>query len=354
VCIKYSVCPDLDTSVLGQNCLRVSVREYGYGMNLTEALECFVLSQLAQRVFFTSLEEIEPTFSILAEALGETQDAVLLAYDELVTCNLAFSSSTTAMVVSPDRAVQNSILRQEHDVAERLASLSEARLLYQQLAGSKGASPQMEVYEGTRAVMEFLRTLSESTNRTIDTFAPGGAHTPSQIAESEANGLKMYQRGVKARTVYLDSVRNDRNTLAHAEWLSSQGSEARTVPKLPIRMIISDGDTAVLPYDANNALRSIAVYHNPNLVKALQELFELFWEISTPLGPTPITKISLGSETDRIILKMISQGKNDYQIGKKLGVSDRTVRRDIKNLLERISVTTRTEAVYYAAKNNWF
>ncbi|MFJ8474036.1 hypothetical protein [Kitasatospora sp. NPDC094011] len=44
-------------------------------------------------------------------------------------------------------------------------------------------------------------------------------------------------RGVTMRTVYLDSVRKDRATVQHAEWLTGLGCEVRTAPALPLRML---------------------------------------------------------------------------------------------------------------------
>jgi hypothetical protein len=47
-------------------------------------------------------------------------------------------------------------------------------------------------------------------------------------------------RGVRMRTVCLDSVRTNRPTVEHANWLARMGGQVRTVPSLPTRMILMD------------------------------------------------------------------------------------------------------------------
>jgi DNA-binding CsgD family transcriptional regulator len=51
------------------------------------------------------------------------------------------------------------------------------------------------------------------------------------------------------------------------------------------------------------------------------------------------------TERERQVLKWISIGKTNWEIGKILGISEFTVKNHVQNLLKKLSVTNRTQAV---------
>lgn len=59
------------------------------------------------------------------------------------------------------------------------------------------------------------------------------------------------------------------------------------------------------------------------------------------------------SEREIRILDLASQGLTNYQIGVALGVSEHTVKSAISQLLGRLGLRHRTEAVVFALKNGW-
>jgi DNA-binding NarL/FixJ family response regulator len=59
------------------------------------------------------------------------------------------------------------------------------------------------------------------------------------------------------------------------------------------------------------------------------------------------------SEREIRILDLAAQGMTNYQIGVVLGVSEHTVKSSISQLLSRLGLRHRTEAVVYALKNGW-
>jgi DNA-binding NarL/FixJ family response regulator len=59
------------------------------------------------------------------------------------------------------------------------------------------------------------------------------------------------------------------------------------------------------------------------------------------------------AERELSILDMAAQGMTNYQIGASLGVSEHTVKSAISQILSRLGLRHRTEAVVYALKHGW-
>ncbi|MFJ7929899.1 response regulator [Peribacillus sp. NPDC096448] len=53
------------------------------------------------------------------------------------------------------------------------------------------------------------------------------------------------------------------------------------------------------------------------------------------------------------VLQLLTDGKNNSQIGEVLFISEKTVRSHVCRILQKIKVNDRTQAVIHAIKNNW-
>jgi hypothetical protein len=77
---------------------------------------------------------------------------------------------------------------------------------------------------------------------------------------------------------------NDGPTLRYAEWLHLLGGQVRTVPTLPVRMIIFDRERGLLPMDTTDATAGAVVLHGQGTVAALCAMFDVLWKTGTALG----------------------------------------------------------------------
>lgn len=53
------------------------------------------------------------------------------------------------------------------------------------------------------------------------------------------------------------------------------------------------------------------------------------------------------------VLRLVAQGKSNREIGKELNIAERTVRSHLENLMQKLDVKNRTEAVMAAVKLGW-
>jgi DNA-binding NarL/FixJ family response regulator len=85
------------------------------------------------------------------------------------------------------------------------------------------------------------------------------------------------------------------------------------------------------------------------VVAALTLLFELYWEKAVP-----VSELSGPHTTERVfLLRQLRAGTKDEQIARTMGLSLRTVRRRISQLMIELGADTRFQAGAEAARRGW-
>ncbi len=124
--------------------------------------------------------------------------------------------------------------------------------------------------------------------------------------------------------------------------LCSKGVEARTVPTLPLRMILVDRQVAVIPIDPEHSRLGALLTRSRGTVTALLALFEQVWEQGTALGAPAQLHVGSRTSQERELLRMLTAGTKDERAARQLGVSVRTVRRMMAELTERLQAHSRS------------
>jgi DNA-binding CsgD family transcriptional regulator len=120
----------------------------------------------------------------------------------------------------------------------------------------------------------------------------------------------------------------------------------RCSPKpLPCRMVIVDEAIAVAA-GQGGASRGMVV-EEPVLVQGLLCLFEATWAACVPATPDHPTL------EERNLLQRMADGSTDESIARRLGISDRQVRRRIARLLQRLGASSRFAAGAEAVRRGW-
>lgn len=186
-------------------------------------------------------------------------------------------------------------------------------------------------------------------------FAPDGAQTAENMEAARPQDAQLLERGVRMRTLYLDSLRNNPPTVAYASWLAELGGEVRTAATLPVRMLIVDRKVAVIPADHGDSSAGAMVVRSTGILAALCQLFDSVWSRAAPLlddGPKKSDSRGLTSSESEV-LRMLTQGHTDETIAKRLGVSSRTARRIAADLMGKLDARSRFQAGAQAALYGW-
>ncbi|MFD5078884.1 LuxR C-terminal-related transcriptional regulator [Streptomyces sp. NPDC058371] len=325
-------------------------------------LDILGLDVEAEAIYRGMLSNPQDGVAALADRLGLTEERVRTGLDRLSELALVQPSAREGIgfrAVGPETAMEVLLARQQADLAAQQMRVEASRAAAAQLIAEcstlrpRAIDNASEQLIGPEAIRERLAELAASAQTEVTTFAPGGAHSAEDLRASRGPNSTLLERGVRMRTIYLDSVRNHQPTLDHVTWLHGHGGQVRTVPDLPIRMIIFDRCQAVLPIDTDDARAGGVVLRGAGTVAALCALFESVWSIALPLGSLPQCDAKGMPPQERAVLRMLAQGYTDEAIAKRLGVSPRTARRIAANLMEQLDARSRFEAGVHAVQDGW-
>jgi DNA-binding CsgD family transcriptional regulator len=129
------------------------------------------------------------------------------------------------------------------------------------------------------------------------------------------------------------------------------GEQVRLIADLPTRLIVIGATHAVLPEPLGYADEPRLLIRQPALVAALILLFEQLWEHAAP-----VPELDTGEarpDLRRFILQMLAAGQKDEQIARSLGMSLRTVRRRVADLMTELGCDTRFQAGVEAVRRGW-
>jgi len=325
------------------------------------AVESLELGKRDFDVYRTFLLHPDWDLQKVAQDLGMQQNELRATLDRLTELSLMHSRSgiDSFLPANPEIGIQPLLQRAEAEIDERRAKLSRdwAALSaltsdYKALRSQQGGDG-VERLTGVDTVRIRLQELSWQATSEVRAFMPGGALSPAALEASRPLDEQNLRRGVQMQTAYLDSVRNDSATVEYATWLASLGGETRTAPALPMRLILCDRSVAVIPLNVHASKQGAFLIHIESVVTALHELFDLVWEQALPLGETSTATDDAPNTRDLAMLKMLEEGMTDEGIGRKLGVSIRTVRRITAELMKRLNAHSRFQAGAEAVRRGW-
>lgn len=235
-------------------------------------------------------------------------------------------------------------------------SRTAARALLAELPVDRRHRPeeQVEIIVDRDAVASRFRQLQHSVEHEIlvldrppyaqDTSEPNPGENP------------LLSRGVKLRGIYAPESFEIPGAFALTQQAMAAGEEARVHPNVPMKMVICDTTSALLPLTDTevDTVESALVVHNPTLVGALAGLFEMLWRTAHPLpvidpGPDGWAALSTdglsgGAVGESQLLALLATGLKDEAIARQLGVSLRTVHRRTSELMDALGARTRFQA----------
>ncbi|WP_133259962.1 hypothetical protein [Streptacidiphilus pinicola] len=316
----------------------------------------------AEHVYRLVLERPELGLDALVAELCRPETEIRSVLDRLADLSLVARSWELAegiRPVSPEVALNALIASRHAEVMRAQREIAGAEFAVQQLLTSyRAALPEQsdplasERLTGLDATRLRLQQLAAEIRVEALAFAPGGPQPPANREASRPLSEAVLERGVSVRTIYLDSVCNDSDSRAHAQWLVDQGAKVRTVPALPMRMQILDRTSALVPIDPEDSAKGAVLIKEPGAVAGLHELFERVWQQATPFGAASEARSERTEATaqEKTLLGLLSLGLTDEAAARRLGVSLRTERRMITDLMNRLNAASRFQLGQQAAE----
>ncbi|GAB3652574.1 LuxR family transcriptional regulator [Actinocorallia lasiicapitis] len=319
------------------------------------------LSALAERVHGLLTARHDLDVDGVAAELGVSPDQVREALDELADLALlkpSWQSPGGLRPVDPEaglRALQQhqaELFQRQRELARSQASLTQ--LLAGYAALRPGHSPDGgDRIVGLDAIAARIEALASSATEEVASLMPGGPQLPAMIEAAKPLDRAVRDRGVRIRTLALDRIRQDVPTLGYAQWLCSIGAEVRTLPTLPVRMLVYDRRTALVPLDPDDTRAGVVQLSGPGPLAVVLALFDQLWESGTPVTEAPARDEDGLSPQERRLLRLLADGLTDEGAGRHLGLAPRTIRRIMADLMARLGARSRFEAGLLAAKRGW-
>ena len=129
------------------------------------------------------------------------------------------------------------------------------------------------------------------------------------------------------------------------------GERVRIMSEVPTRMFILGDAHAVLPEPIGFTDDPRVHVRQRSVVAALTLWFELLWSRAAPVPD--LEAAGARPEGRQFILEQLMAGATDEVIARKLGISLRTVRRRVAELMSDLGVDTRFQAGVEAVRRGW-
>lgn len=157
------------------------------------------------------------------------------------------------------------------------------------------------------------------------------------------------------------------------------GEQIKVAPTVPFSVVLADSAAAVVDLTgyATAGVTSLLVRSAP-VVEALGAMFDMMWRSASPVFSTRTSVLSAAQvarmrgerssghpetpsgpvvmsldKRDRKILTMLAAGASDATIARQMEVSQRTVERRVRSILDLLGATTRFQAGAQAARRGW-
>jgi HTH-type transcriptional regulator, sugar sensing transcriptional regulator len=254
-------------------------------------LEAFGLTRNEARIYLALLRTPRATAAELGDLSGVPRAKVYGVLRGLVAKGFALPLSGQVarfQAVAAELALQGWLAQREHqrefasDADQHLAAaLSEVLPTPQPSDGAEPAPAYVEAVSGQARIAETSeQLLSSAQTRILMVQQPPYFQPPSRWNKLEIAAIR---RGVDVRVIYSREAVDDERRYRP---LLEAGAELRVLDTAPMKLLTSDGTEALValrdPLTGEQGVTSASIHH-PDLVAALELMFEQEWRLAERL-----------------------------------------------------------------------
>jgi DNA-binding CsgD family transcriptional regulator len=320
-------------------------------------LEALGITGTAARVYAELVQADQLSAGQVAERCAISARQAAAELSNIAALGLAFRVSRRPVryrAVAPDLAISALIATREEDLRAARATMHRLAAVFQEAARVRHPDANVEVVHGTSNIARLSVRVHEQTQHQLRGFdRPPYSQEPGANYGLEDSRLAV---GVAYRVIYDSAALAIPGRMTDDILPSSAaGEQARTRPELPIKMLISDDQFALIPAAVTSrSIDTTFVIHRSPILDALIALFEAEWAQATPLPGTPAAPGAGAPDSETAaLLAMLAAGMTDASIARSLSWSMRTTQRRMRQLMTDLGVTSRFQAGVAARENGW-
>ncbi|MFF4603968.1 TrmB family transcriptional regulator [Streptomyces sp. NPDC001339] len=260
--------------------------------------------------------------------------------------------------VEPEAAIDRLADLRLQELHQELQGITQSRRLVSELRAEQGrAALPAQGIERLRDVADVrnrIDSLAFFARREILSVEPYTALAAENIAHAHPLDVRALRRGVRIRNVVRKEALQHPPTLAYLKNLAKQGAEIRVADRCAERILVYDGNIALVPAGAADSSRGALVVHESGLIATVLALFEKIWNEAEILAdPDRPPTASAPADSDKRVLELMCRVSKDEVGARSLGVSVRTYRRYIADLLAALGAANRAHAALIARERGW-
>jgi DNA-binding CsgD family transcriptional regulator len=328
-----------------------------------------------RKVLFALYRELlaEPDSSplLIRRTLGIPEDTLRAVTGMLLDLGLLTEAPATASGVSaspPEGGLGRMLALEEQSARRRLADVTfiseTVRLLVEELASQQTRRVNVvhaEVLTGRGEIHAALEEAAQVVQREVVSMHPGPVLNPDALVDGQRRDREVLSRGVSMRSIHLAAMTRTPYAAAHLDALRDGGAHVRLAPTVPFRLIIIDGTLAFTPISfagpgpdtGNSEATSVLVSRGYAITQLLRRVFEHCWLTATPMPSTDDCDTAALTEQQQWMLRMLDTGAKDEVVARELGVSVRTFRRLMADLMQKLGIVSRFQAGAQARRRGY-
>ncbi len=296
---------------------------------------------------------------VLRTGRSQAQEAV----DRLRELRLLLGDDEHTWAAEPDSAVPRLAEDRLERLHQEMRQLTQTRTIVDSLhrerpvpAAPDAAAGGIERLEDLRLVRSRIDDLSFFAHSEVLSAEPYTALSKENIEHARPLDLRCLRRGVRIRNLVRAEALRDAPTLSYLRELTAHGAQIRIAEDFSELILVYDRHTALVPIDPANTSRGALCARESALVGNIITLFERLWDAARDFGTlvdSPDRRNPELSEAQRQVLQRMCTVSKDETGAREVGVSLRTYRRHIADLMQLLGAENRAHAALLARDRGW-
>ena len=316
----------------------------------------------AQDLYAIAVQDAAWTPAAVCRRLGWSSDEYVAAVQALAELGLLVRTTATPSgwaCVSSESALDHLLAADARQVSALIEQSNRTREVmvrmlthFAPIHAQRVSGTQAALVEGAANVSAALEDAAQQAHEEVVSLHPGTAVPEVMVEDGLVRDRRVLRRGVAIRTVHLASSAALPHMSGYLRELRKAGGQVRTAVTLPHRLIVVDRHLAIVPAAGWDRGPAAVVVYDPSLVEVFRSQFEHAWAEAADFGSDAVAD-GLPDKRQRAVLRLLSEGLTDEAVGRKLGVSGRTIRRMVGDLTARLGAASRFQVAVLAERAGW-
>lgn len=318
--------------------------------------------ELSTRVYLLLLGMTDPRRSALTRE-GLSEDDVTLALTTLHSRGMIDSSRRDVIQVFPPDitlpAYAANLERQARSTRSAVEGLTHMYNEARTGAATSRTSPEVSLLDTVKDIeAAFFRAAGRAESRIVRLCARSDRMDQTVIRHAESliqARPTATNTGLERLVVFEQSILEVEGAFSALQTMRADGIDVRLTPHLAFSVLAVDRTVAVIDISHLEPSGGGSLYvQQRQLASALMDMCIGLFSLSNPLPRTP-SGPSLRRLTDRDgqIIAMLAAGASDLTIARQLSISQRTVERRVRSIMEELGASTRFQAGTIAVRRGF-